>query len=815
MNTLLPLALTSVVLLGSWTGAARAQSAPAPRYTISGYVEDAETGEKLIGATVLQARTSGRTSVGTTTNRFGFYSLTLPAGPVELVYAYLGFQPQARTFTLSRDTTMVVALDPASLELEGVEVVGERAERVEETTRMGRIEVPVEQIEALPALLGEVDVLKALQLLPGVQSGTEGTSGLYVRGGGPDQNLILLDGTPVYNASHLFGFFSVFNADAIKNVELSKGGFPARYGGRLSSVVEIDMKEGNMKRFAAQGALGLIASRLTLEGPIVEDKTSFMLSGRRTYIDLLTRPFLAEEEQAGYYFYDLNAKLNHIFSPRDRLFLSVYAGDDRFGVDTREGGDREDFENLTEGGFGWGNVTAALRWNHVLSRKLFANTTLTFTRYRFEVDVEERFRRETRSGPSEDVYVLRYDSGIRDWSARVDLDYLPSPSHYVKLGGGAILHRFAPGASQYRQTEDDVPLADTTIASDDTHAQELMLYAEDDVRLGRRLKVNAGVHLSAMRVGGATYASVQPRLSGRLLVGDRWSLKGSYVTMRQYIHLLTNAGVGLPTDLWVPATERVAPQRAWQAAAGAASSFGSFEVSLEGYYKAMDDLIAYRPGAGFTAPGGDWQDEVLTGGRGTSYGAELFVQRKRGRTSGWLGYTLSWTDRRFSGLGGGRPYPYRYDRRHDVALVLSRRLSRRFDASASWVYGTGNALTLATVRYPTARDPAAVYGGFNGAFYGFYDDGEVEHFGERNAFRMPAYHRLDLGLSYYFSRRPNEHTLALSVYNAYNRKNPFFLDFEADEDGFDPDTGEVRYTRRLIGYALFPVIPSLTYRFQF
>ena len=792
-----------LVLLAICRLADVALAQPAQRHTISGYVQDAETGEKLIGAAVVQAGTS----VGTTTNRFGFYSLTLPAGPVEVAYAYLGFAPERRAFTLSRDTTITVALGTEALELAGVEVVGERIERVEETTRMGRIEVPVDQIEMLPALLGEVDVLKALQLLPGVQSGTEGTSGLYVRGGGPDQNLILLDGTPVYNASHLFGFFSVFNADAIKNVELSKGGFPARYGGRLSSVIEINMKEGNMKQFAAQGALGLIASRLTLEGPIIKDRTSFMVSGRRTYIDLLSRPFLPKDEQAGYYFYDFNAKLNHIFSPRDRVYLSLYTGDDRFSVDTEDG--EGYFEDRSTGGFGWGNLTTALRWNRVLSSKLFANTTLTYTRYRFEVEAEERSRSRQGGQTSEDVFKLRYDSGIRDWSARLDLDYLPSPNHYIRLGGSAVFHRFSPGASQYREREGGVTFIDTTITSGRTHAQELMLYAEDDARLGRRLKVNAGVHLSATRVNGETYTSVQPRVSGRVLMSGGWSLKASYVTMRQYIHLLTNGGVGLPTDLWVPATERVAPQRAWQAAAGVASSLGAFEISVEGYYKAMDDLIAYRPGAGFTAPGGDWQDEVLTGGQGTSYGAEVFIQRKRGRTSGWLGYTLSWTDRRFDGLNDSEAYPYRYDRRHDVSLVLSRRLSRRFDASASWVYGTGNALTLATVRYGGTVEPSAY-----GVFAGFSYD-EIEYFSQRNGFRMPAYHRLDLGLNYYFSRRPNEHMVALSVYNAYNRKNPFFVEFDTDSE-FDPETGVFREgDRRLVGYALFPIIPSLTYRFKF
>ena len=769
-----------------WPAALRAQQSPEPKQiTVSGYVQDAASGEKLIGATVY----APDREAGTATNRYGFYSLTLPAGPVRLAYSYVGFQDRLAALTLRRDTTLIVELEPATAELEGLVVEGRRGERIEETTRMSTADVPVADIEALPALLGEVDVLKTLQLLPGVQGGQEGTSGLYVRGGGPSQNLILLDGTPVYNASHLFGFLSVFNSDAIKNVELTKGGFPARYGGRLSSVVEINMKEGNLRTWAAQGSVGLLSSRLTVEGPLAKNKTSFMVSGRRTYADLIARPLLSEEDgKPTAYFYDLNAKVNHIFSPQDRVYASLYTGSDRFGVDY------EEFGEDGSGRLGWGNVTAALRWNHLFSDKLFANTTLTFSDYDFDVDIRETFGEE---GEREAEAALRYQSGIRDASGRIDFYFVPGPSHYVRFGAGATLHRFRPGALTLLDTSPGAAL-DTSFADEETRALEADAYVEDDVRLTNRLKVNAGVHLSAFQVPGRTYGSVQPRLSVRYRLAERWALKASAVTMQQYIHLLSNAGVGLPTDLWVPATERVQPQRAWQVAAGVSGSLqgGRYEVSLEGYYKEMGGLITYRQGAVFADPSGSWQDQVLTGGAGTSYGAEVFVQRKRGRTTGWLGYTLSWTDRQFDGLNRGRPYPFRYDRRHDLSLVVSHRLSERFDVSSTWVYGTGNAITLPAAEYAPAGTPLGSFGFFGSLYY--YD--------ERNGFRMPAYHRLDLGVSYYFSRQPNEHMLSLSFYNAYNRKNPFFVELDTDDE-----TGR----RKLTGYALFPVIPSLSYRFSF
>ena len=789
------LALLGKVVLFSGPALHAQEAAPpgdAPdKITVSGYVEDASSSERLPGAAVY----APDRDAGTTTNRYGFFSLTLPRGTHRLAFRYVGYQPRLDTLALRRDTMLTVALAPARLEGEAVVVEAERGERIEESTRMSTIGVPVEQIESLPALAGEVDVLKALQLLPGVKGGQEATSGLYVRGGGPSQNLILLDGVPVYNASHLFGFLSVFNSDAIQSVELTKGGFPARYGGRLSSVVEIGMKEGNQKEYAAQGSIGLLSSRLTVEGPIIEDRTSFMVSGRRTYADLVLKPLIPDEEgEPTAYFYDLNAKVNHTFSPRDRVFFSVYTGEDRFGADFDEQSRNE------SGRLYWGNVTAALRWNHLFSDKLFSNTTLTFSDYDFNVNLEERL------DESDDLTAaLRYQSGVRDWGAQIDFDYLPAPDHYVRFGAAATVHQFNPGALS--QVEVDAASAlDTTFSTSQTRALQMSAYAEDDVRLTSRLKVNAGLHASAFHLPERTYTSLQPRLSARYRLSDRWAMKASGATMRQYIHLLSNAGVGLPTDLWVPATERVDPQEAWQVAAGLTGTLNTlpfglgrgdgserFEVSLEGYYKGMDELITYEPGAVFASPLGDWQDRVVTGGRGTSYGAEFFIHKKTGRTTGWLGYTLSWTDRQFEALNGGDPFAYRYDRRHDINVVLSHRLSDRLDLSATAVYNTGSAVTLPSAEFASVREPfGRVGGGTN-----YYD--------ERNGFRMPAYHRLDLGARYYFSRAPNEHVLAVSVYNAYNHKNPFFLDLTTN------DAGE----RELTGYTIFPVLPSIAYRFSF
>ena len=779
----------------SFVGSVWAQTDPL--HTLSGYVEDAASGEKLIGAVLYEPALQK----GATTNRYGFFSLTLPAGSLQVVVFHIGYQSDTLATQLDQDRQLTIALQPTPLEMGAVQVEAERLDPIQEQSQMSVVQVPIRQIKNAPVLMGEVDVLKTLQLLPGVQSGAEGMSGLYVRGGSPDQNLILLDGAPVYNAAHLFGFFSVFNANAIKNVQLTKAGFPARYGGRLSSVLEVDMKDGNMKTFEGEGSVGLIASQLTLQGPLRQDRTSFIVSARRTYIDLLIRPFAPSNEKGGYHFYDLNAKINHIFSPDSRVYLSLYSGDDRFWSDVKDEaiGNNYREQEAIAANFGWGNITSTLRWNYLFSSQIFGNLTAIYSRYQLSTAVDDRSTITIDGERETDTLRLRYRSGIRDWGAKLDFDYIPNPAHYIRFGGSGTLHTYSPGAAHIKSSPADGAPEDTTLAAQITDALEYSLYGEDDVQLTDRLKANVGLHSSGFLVNDEFYTSLQPRISTRYLLPADWAVKASYALMRQYIHLLSNSTVGLPTDLWLPATERVRPQWSRQFGVGLARQFkDQYEFSLEGYYKTMTNLIEYREGASFLVGFGeseDWQDKVEIG-RGWSYGAELFVQKKRGRTTGWIGYTLSWTKRRFDQLNQGRTFPYRYDRRHDLALVLTRQLTPSTNFSLTWVYGTGNATTLPVARYYDYRQ-------------NFVEHRKAPYvtvvYGERNAYRMAAFHHLDLGFNL-----GDKHGFGLGVYNAYNRKNPFFIYFE---DNYDPDNSTRQIRAKQV--SLFPLLPWVNYRFKF
>lgn len=763
------------------------------KFTISGYLKDADTGESLIGATVLHARSSS----GTSANTHGFYSITLPRDSVTLLYSYVGYEPQLIRFLLRKDTVINMQLKGATV-LDEVVVSATKADAIHEINRMSSISVPIDQIKALPAFLGETDVLKVLQLMPGVQSGGEGGTGLYVRGGGPDQNLLLLDGVPVYNASHLFGFFSVFNADALNHVELIKGGFPARYGGRLSSVIDIHMKDGSMKEWKGEGSVGIIASKVSVEGPIQKDRTSLLFSARRTYIDLLARPIIklaTEGQTAGYYFYDLNFKLNHIINDKNRLYLSSYTGDDKAYAKTKDffinGNERTDYRE--EFGLRWGNIITAARWSHVFSPQLFANFTGTFSRYRFDIFSQYDEVRTSPTSPDEkNFYKERYVSGIRDWAMKADFDYLPNPDHYIRFGANSIVHRFAPGVYAVRSSEE----ADSTAGAAVTNAQEFAAYVEDDWKVNSVLKVNAGVHTSAFLVENKWYTSVQPRISSRLLLGREFSLKASYSTMTQFIHLLTNAGLGLPTDLWVPSTAKVKPQQSWQAAIGLAKTFkDTYEVSLEGYYKKMTNLIEYKDGASYFDIEKDWQDKVALNGQGWSYGTELLLQKKIGNVTGWIGYTLSWTDRQFETLNFGNRFPYKYDNRHDINVAFTHTWNERMDFSAAWVFTSGNAVTL----------PTAVYSGTSQLPFNHWYTPEISYYEARNAYRMKNYHRLDLSFSWWKNKKWGQRKWTLGVYNAYNRLNPFFMDI-----GYDRN-----HNKHFIQYSLFPIIPSFTYSFKF
>lgn len=756
---------------------------------ISGYVEDAESGERLIGVNVYLPGSS----IGAISNRYGYYVLSLPPGDYDLQVSFLGYRTESvrlalRDSSLSRDFQLQAVSD--SLSEVAVTAKRSRAQEVQ----MSRTELSEGDIRKIPMLLGEVDIIRAIQLLPGVQSGNEGTTGFYVRGGSPDQNLILLDGVPVYNASHLFGFFSVFNADAIQNVSLTTGGFPARFGGRLSSVLEIDLKEGNRKEFHGQGSLGLIASKLTLEGPLFSEKTSFIISGRRTYWDLLARPFLPEDLDFGYYFYDVNAKINHVFSRRDRLFASYYTGQDRFfnrqeysDPFSGSGSDGFDEQNLQ-----WGNHTAALRWNHLFNPRLFSNLTATFSQYAFSVGFESLSREsgiEERAG-------YEYLSRIRDLGLRYDLEHSLNNHHQLRYGISYTYHHFTPGVAQFRENFSGEQLDSVLELSDPIFAHDFFAYAEDEWQINQRLKANFGLHYSFYDADGAFYQSLQPRLALRYLYRDNWSFKASYALMNQYVHLLSNAGIGLPTDLWVSTTELVKPQFSQQWALGSTYTWnrGTWEVSGEVYYKKMENLIEYEEGASFFSTN-DWEDNVETDGYGEAYGLELLLRKNKGRTTGWIGYTLARSQRQFDELNRGNWFPFRYDRRHDVSVVLNHGFSDRFDLGFTWVYGSGYTFTAPVAETRLPFNPNTPF--FGGNNYTIYSD--------RNALRMPGYHRLDLGLNFHKKTKWGERTWNISFYNAYNRRNPFFLYLN---ENFNGET-EVRQV------SLFPIIPAVAYIFKF
>jgi len=791
--------------------------AAATRVTVSGFVTDAGSGERMIDATVYERASFA----GTTTNSYGFYSLPLPAGKAELIVSYLGYNPDTVIVQLSRDTVINFSLVMASSEIDAVTITASGRRAKIESTQMSMIDVPVEKFLKLPVIFGEADVLKVIQLLPGVQSGTEGSSGIYVRGGGPDQNLFLLDGVPVYNANHLFGFMSVFNPDAVKSVQLYKGGFPARFGERLSSVVDIHMKEGNEKELHGNVAVGVISSKLSLEGPIIKDKTSFVISGRRTYYDVLAQPFIMkfnenqnDKTNAGYYFYDLNAKINHKFSEKSRLYLSSYFGRDRAymrntSTSNYQDGDGEKRMEYKDGfGLGWGNFITALRWNYLITNKLFSNTTLTYSKYDFDVTIESSVEELNTKAKAVDYF--KYFSGIEDVGAKIDFDYYLSPKHSVKFGTGYTFHHFKPGVTTFRFNSGMIgePGLDTIVGDMKVRASEFIMYAEDNIDLTPKLKMNAGVRLSLFNVQDTSYFVFQPRLSLRYMATEDLSFKLSYSKMGQFVHLLTTSAISLPTDLWLPVTKRYEPPVSHQVALGSGFLIpGDLEVTVEAFYKTMNNLIEYKEGAFFGGTGAGWESKVEKG-RGWAYGSEVMVEKNYGKLTGWIGYTLSWTQRKFANLNYGNTFPAKYDRRHDVSLALTYKFSDRVDGGLVWVYGTGNAATLGASQYPGGD----IFG--NNSGYNMITD-----FPGRNNYRLPSYHRLDLGVNLHKQKKHGLRTWSFSVYNAYNRLNPFFV-YWGEKLVAEPDPdypgGMIYYSKpELRKVTVFPMIPSVSYSFKF
>jgi len=763
------------------------------KHTVHGYIKDAESSEVLIGASIYESASLSASEA----NQYGFYSITMPEDTVALQFSFVGYEPQRVRFFMDHDTVVQVRLTAMPM-LEEIVVEGKQTMPIHESVNMSTVTIPVSQIKALPALLGENDVLKVLQLTPGVQSGNEGTSGLYVRGGGPDQNLILLDGTTVYNPTHLLGLFSTFNSDAINRVELIKGGFPARYGGRLSSVIEINTKDGSMEKWKGEGTLGILSSKISIEGPIQKDRTSVILSARRTYLDLLYKPFRDDKKWKDYTFHDINLKLNHIVNSRNRIYLSAYKGGDRFAsLQTGDAG----LVYRDEVGLKWRNEIASLRWNRILTPRLFGYLTATYTGYHFESGVsrKENVGSDTWIGRSDN----RASSAIRDLSARVDFDFSPAPAHLLHFGAGGTHHGFTPGRyASYSNAA--LPEEEVNETMKKVNAVELDAYASDEIKISEAWAANAGVHFSGFNVEGQWYTSLQPRVSLRYLLTPTLSVKTSYAAMAQFMHLLTNAGVGLPNDLWVPSTANIKPQQSQQIALGLAKTLKErYELTVETYYKSMRNLVEYKEGASFTTitidgdvtidPDKNWEDKVYSDGHGDAYGTEFFFQKKTGALTGWIGYTLSWNYRQFDELNNGKRFPYKYDRRHDISTALMYAWSERISLSAAWTFGTGNAVTIPEAVYRDAYTPMYIN----------------KYYPGRNSYRMRSYHRLDISASFKKNKKWGQRFWTVGVYNVYNRMNPFYID--APFNGLYNYQGVIKFKQ----HSLFPAIPFVSYGIKF
>ena len=772
------------------------------KINISGYVKSNDSGETLIGANVVIKSLK----IGCTTNNYGFFSFSLDSADYLLETSYIGYENQSISISKSSND-VIFNLKPTSYVTDEVTIKAKKEDANIKNADIGKIEIDVEQVDQIPVLMGEKDILKTIQLLPGVQSGSEGSSGFYVRGGGPDQNLILLDEAVVYNASHLFGFFSVFNSDAINNMDLIKGTMPANYGGRLSSVLDINMKDGNNKKYGATGGIGLISSKLTIEGPIKKDTSSFIISGRRTYFDVLAKPFIDTTAFSGssYFFYDLTTKANYQLSKKDKLFISGYFGRDVFNFNSDDWGFKMNMP--------WGNATASLRWNHLFSSKLFMNTSLIFSDYKYELNMTQ----DLDSLPTTETSLF---SGIRDWNLKNDFSYYPNPKHKIKFGSNYVFHKFNP--TSFSGSYDNLDLEQII----NYYAHEYGVYVNDEFDVNDRLLLNFGLRYSGFtqvgpferqvkdnsgQIGQVStdttiiygkgeivemYGGFEPRFSLRYLFNESSSLKFGFIQNYQYLHLTSVASSSLPTDVWLPSSDVVQPQFGRQISLGYFKNFSdnTYETSFELYYKKMKNLVEYNEGyMPGVSIGLDNIDNNLTFGDGKSYGFEIFSAKRRGNLNGWVGYTYSKTTRQFDNLNNGNWYYAKYDRPHDLSVVLNYQISDRLNLSTVFVYASGNSLTI----------PKSMY---------IIDGNLITEWGDLNSYRMDPYHRMDVALT--LKNKPQKKfssSWTLSVYNVYNRKNPYFIYFETE--GLLGGTENVEIKAQQV--SLFPIIPSISWNFNF
>ncbi len=748
--------------------------------TLSGKITDAETGEDLIGVSIIAVDLT----LGVASNAYGFYSLTLHTGEHLIRFSFVGYESIEHKIDFSENRVLNIEISPSVTQLDEVIVSAERDDNNIVAPELGIEKLNLKQIERIPVFFGEKDILKSIQLLPGVSNASEGSTGFNVRGGSIGQNLILLDEAPVYSSSHLMGFFSIFNSDAIKGATVYKGGIPARFGGRAASVLDVTMNNGNNKKFSASGGLGLVASRLALEAPLIKDRMSFILSARRTYADLAAKAFLPDniiDDNMKFYFYDLNAKLNITLNEKNRLFLSGF-----FGKDLLE---------LGSGiGTGWNNATGTIRWNHLFSNKLFSNTSMVYSKYDYG------FIFGSNS--------LRLKSGIKDLSLKENASWFINPENTLKFGFDLTWHSFSPGEI----TTDE--LIDFEVVRGEKKGLESAIYIQNEQEFNSRFNANYGIRISGFYQSGPTwlynyddsgrpsdssyydkgeiaspYYGLEPRIILNYIINTKSSLKFSYNRMAQYLHLLSNTGAGLPTDVWMPSSNNIKALYVDHFSVGLFRNYhnNGIETSVEIYYKNISNASDFKDGADIIF-NEHLESQVLTG-KGRSYGLELFVKKKYGRLQGWMSYSLSRSENRIAGISNNNWYPVRHDKTHDVSLVSILNISKRFSASAVWIYTSGNAVTF----------PSGMY---------MVDNNPVPYYTERNAYRMPAYHRMDLSLTLKGKERKRfESAWDLSFYNLYNRHNAYMISFEESET--------VPGATEAVKLSLFGIVPSLSYKFKF
>lgn len=754
--------------------------------TLSGFVYDAATGEPLIGATIYDSNTKR----GTISNEAGYYSLTIITDKwIEVAVSFIGY----------RKHTERVALKPLNnfylmpgIDINEVTVQGNRIKNFARENEMGMMKVNPLQVKKLPGFFGETDIIKTLQLMPGVQSGGETKSDLSVRGGSSDQNLVLLDGVPLYYISHFGGFVSVFNTDALSDVSLIMGGFPARYGSRLSSVLDVKVREGNLNNYSVQGTVGLVTSKLLVEGPIAKGKSSFIFSVRNNLIPV----FKLLDAGIGYSFYDITTKATFKPTERDKLIFSIYAGNDNVHVNDRYNSER--FSQTQKRSTAWGTKLISLNWNRVFSDKLFGNNMLSVS----EFNHNNGFDYSLFSDTLQKEIVSRVKSGILDVNLKTDFNWFISFIYNLRFGQQLTFHRFSPNNEEFAQTEtwkNAVNLAYKSVEN----ALNSSIYAENDFAFNKT-GINAGIRFSSYHMGGTHYYNLEPRLLVKYLFTEKFSVKYAYSRMGQYVHVLSYSGVGMPNDFYMPSNEQVKPETSSQHAFGVHSSLFNnlFEISIETYYKTMSDLIAIKGGASLAGHLDNWVHAIETGGSGKAYGIEFFLNKPEGKTTGFIGATSAKSERLFAELNQGKPFPFKYDRYLDVSTMVVQEITESVSLSGNWSYGTGYPITL-----PIARHPSEM--------------GEVYVYDQINGFRMRDYHRLDLAINIRKNTRRGEETWALSVFNVYNRKNPYYYYFgrefitTIDNSGGGVTVSAKEGDMKLYQRSFFSFFPSIAYSFKF